>query len=1150
MTLLHLTRPGLRDLLVSVIVGTGLVACGGDSTGGTTTTTTATDTSVATDSSVTTDSATATETTITETTVTETTVTETAVTETTVTETTVTDTEPGDTTPCEGEAGCACDEDSPCDGELVCHDGACAECEDGWLGCACDDDTCESGAVCDDGDCVACAEGTDGCPCRPLGATGGVCDGDLVCLAERCVDDACSLGGAGCPCRADGGCDGGADCKAGICLGCEPGTAGCACDAGSCDQGQVCAPSNTCIAATSTCDTAVSGSVGQTCASQNKVCTTNPTTGVGSCGGCAQGFVLDGAACRPARTCADIGCTGANEVCTPAAGNADATCACAPNHIPDGDACRLAATCVSLDCAGQNRTCVTTGPEAVCTTCLGGYVDVGGACSADCTTLGCAAAGKTCQTPTGGAPSCGGCLAGWVPNASGGCVDLVTCSELTCTGVCVEANGSTGTNATCQSGNDCPDHTAKLPNGSCLACQHCDGVSNAAGATGTNYPNVGANDICVCHTEADYFINSGSFNAVEPCDADGDGWVRRTFFDMRNSSDPLVREQATCNVRKIDRFLLVPDELGGKPQVVLISDLGLTDGVVTEGGTQIVELFENDFTDDPARLTQLHSGSANTATNLRAYGELHNNAAPILQLVNGVIGTITRPALRRFLPSELNPLTKFCNGANDDYNRNGLRDVTEWALSSPSIADLWMTPFVRMSYFGELHRGFYVPPGGNAAYPAGCQAVRWNGSAWIDTPCVGSVYGTYIVQEKDRSLGAPAPVRLELTDSVSEPLSAQASYGVPSEADLSDANYWRECRRNRDVNFDGDLGPENTPTIMPGRRNADFARFNCPGNATKKGPCFEATSYLHTTHLTTPFDGRRPAGPRVNPPPSQTVFAGMNHHSQFRCMLPTTESPTSGNFDKSRHISVSDLGNYHLLQCGLNGDQATARELAPDGSTVNPRDPDIKCIVDATPTPSAANKDVDYYKWVVSRFIPYDHQEILDENGAVIASYPDYERGCIDEAIEWPFLCNGFDLNPFVNRASPTSDEDNFGHIECGCSGSGGPNCEIGCGGTPHEQIDPPYSPVTRAGYWLCGEFSLVTPVYDPADFAGTNPQDLPAGLMSVEMPHPDPSMGGVTGTLTLRGQVALDAFISPDTRSCASLVLSNGTSGDVCVTP
>ncbi|MCC6620919.1 MAG: hypothetical protein IT385_06675 [Deltaproteobacteria bacterium] len=1129
--------PGGRGLLVAALF---LIGCGGDSgtTGNTTTSATDTSTTATTDSSVTTDSATATETTETDTVTTETSVTETTVTE-TADDTTPTDTEPGDTTPCEGEVGCACDQESPCDGELVCHDGECAACQDGWAGCDCEapDETCESGAVCDDGACVACADGSDGCPCRPLGSAGGVCDGDLVCLADRCVDDACALGAPGCPCGAGGACDGGGECKAGICLACDPGSAGCACDGGACDQGNVCAPSNTCIAATSTCDTAVTGSVGQTCQGQNKVCTTNPTTGLGSCGGCASGYVLEGANCRAVKDCAAIGCTGSGEVCTAATANADATCACDAGYTAQGDGCRLLATCASLGCSGLNKACATppAGQDAVCGACLGGYVDVSGTCQPDCATLGCATQGRTCNTPANTAPSCGGCLSGWLPNDAGTCIDVQTCSETTCqTGTCVEADPDTNTNAYCDTGTGCPDKHAQQTSGACVACVNCDGVSDPAGATGEYYPSAGAAGTCVCKTTSDFYIGTAQGNPILPCDADGDGWVRRSFVTSRDSVDPLVKAEATCATRKIDRFLLVPDEPGGKPQVVLVSDLGLTVGVETDGANQFIELFEPDALDDDTVLTSAHTSTGFTAghTMLRAYGELKNGTL----LVGGQIESMTRPARRRFVASELNPMTKFCHEELDDYNWNNIADAVEWHASPVSPTLAWMTPFVKMSYFGELHRGLFVPAGGNATYPAACQAVRWNGTAFVTTSCVGASYGAYVIREKDRSLGAAAPVALELSEAVNEPLSEDASYGVPAEADYTDASYWRECRRNRAASYDSTLPPDTTTTVRPGHRNFDFARFNCPDAA--KGSCFVSDPFMQAQDMSVAFDGRKPVGPRVVELPDRTIFAGMNHHSQFRCMQPRTT--VTAEHDASRQILVSDLDpdDYHLLECGLSS-SASDRDAPPDGSAVNPRDPAIDCRVDASPTPGDANGDTTHYKWVVTRFQPYTRSSV---DGSL-----SYTRGCIDESVEWPFLCEGFDLNPFINRASPSSDEDNFGHIECGCTGSGGRNCEVGCGTTPFEQIDPPYSPVSRQGYWMCGDFSLATPVYDPAAYASTPPDQLPAGLMSFEAPHPTT---GTTGTWTVRSQIGLDAVMNGGTKTCASLTLPNGAVGDICVTP
>ncbi|MFO0749969.1 MAG: hypothetical protein U1F43_30515 [Myxococcota bacterium] len=900
----------------------------------------------------------------------------------------------------------------------------------------------------------------------------------------------------------------------------------------TCGASLVCAPNGSCIAATTTCDSGVSGSVGQTCAAQHRACVADPSLGTGSCAGCAAGFVDEGGTCRAVKTCGDLTCTGTGQTCVAAGANSDAFCGCAAAYLPDGSGgCRLRVTCAALGCATSGRTCSdNAGADSVCGACLATHVDVGGTCYPSCTTLGCAAAGKTCSTS--GIPACGACLGGWLPNSSGTCVDVVTCSEISCpVGVCVEGNADSHSNATCDTEGSCSATQVRQPGGQCVTCTDCDGIDDPAGSTGDHYSSPAGDGTCVCKTQPAWFVSSLSGHPVLPCDADGDGWVRRSAYDAKGSPFPEVQAEATCDVRKIDRFLLMPDEPGGKPVVVMVDDLGTDSGVESDGLNHYVELYEPDVLDDDARVAQAHVAGSSVENHLRLQP----------------YGLVQQTPTRRFVASELNPLTKYCNHQDDDYNWDFVSDATEWYRSVPVPPPggnlTWMTPFVRMSYFGELNRGYYVPPGGNATIPSTCQAVRWVGAAWTAKPCVGlagSGYGAWVVQEKRRVAGAPDTLRLELASAVSEPTSATAGYGVSH--DLRDASYWRSCRRNRPATFDASLPPDtspSTPTI--GARNLDFARFSCPDRT--RGACYSSDPLMRPNDVSVPYDGRLPAGPRVNALADRVSFAGMNHPSQFRCMRPVPQ-PTQV-ADPSDQIAANALqtpdhldARFQLVECGLSAN-ASLRDAPPDGSSVNPRDPAIECRLDNVPVAPASQG---YFQWVVTRHATYAR----DAEGT-----PAYALGCIDEAVEWPFLCDGFHRDPFLNRATPTADATNFGHLQCGCGQSGGAACEVGCptADAVHAQTSPPYDPTSRAGYWLCGEAGIMTPEYDPATYAGMAPGDLPPGLMTVTAPSPDGS--GTSGVWSLRVETRSTQPVLPGTtRACATLTTEIGTTGTVCVSP
>ncbi len=144
-----------------------------------------------------------------------------------------------------GTEGCACGVGSRCvrgsDGEpLTCTEGVCTSpsCPAGEAGCVCIDGmTCAEGNRCASGFCVpdGCEPASDGCECLS-----GTCDVGLHCReGALCVDDDGYEGG---PCLESGRCNPGARCDTtlDVCVYCELGSEGCACDEGACNTGLAC----------------------------------------------------------------------------------------------------------------------------------------------------------------------------------------------------------------------------------------------------------------------------------------------------------------------------------------------------------------------------------------------------------------------------------------------------------------------------------------------------------------------------------------------------------------------------------------------------------------------------------------------------------------------------------------------------------------------------------------------------------------------------------------------------------------------------------------------------------------------------------------------------------------------------------------------
>lgn len=153
-----------------------------------------------------------------------------------------------DAGPCEaGTEGCGCAAQDRCStnarGEqLVCQGGLCEamSCSAGNVGCVCrGGGLCnDSNSTCTGGFCVAagCAPGQSGCTCLA-----GGCDLGLTCVEGKvCVDSKGYEGGA---CLDSAHCYRGNRCDSstGLCIHCDPGTAGCSCNASNaCNAGLAC----------------------------------------------------------------------------------------------------------------------------------------------------------------------------------------------------------------------------------------------------------------------------------------------------------------------------------------------------------------------------------------------------------------------------------------------------------------------------------------------------------------------------------------------------------------------------------------------------------------------------------------------------------------------------------------------------------------------------------------------------------------------------------------------------------------------------------------------------------------------------------------------------------------------------------------------
>lgn len=497
-------------------------------------------------------------------------------------------------------------------------------------------------------------------------------------------------------------------------------------------------------------------------------------------GACAGDLVCDGDSCRAAISCADAGCV-ANQLCTEAAGGNDAVClqecetgfvwnatagACdaLPGNCLDGDPASIKPVCDAED-----RECVEGGGTASCGACKSGYVEVGGVCekAADCASLDCGGTLNRECDGTANPPLCTTCLPDFIedpPNAA--CRALVTCADLTCAD-CVEHTAAADAYCpvadVCAAPPSCPSGEAWQQlgaTGQCLACPAC--AANAA-QTGNLYPVISEEGSCVCETNDGYFFSDAS-DGVEPCDEDADGWTRITARQALRSTDCAVANNARCQLRTIDRFVLHADE-GVSFDVPLADDLFTKDLPEITGNGGLLDLYET---------------VANDTYSARGPAPL---TPPFEPYANGDLDPSVYPT-RAVAANEVNSLTKGCTVSSlstkldEDFNDNGEADITEWqGMSALTVTPEWQKPFVHFSFFIELHDSWYEGPEGGT----------------------GGV-GAYHIREKSRAAG-----------------------GVPFRYGAGQGSYWTACYRRQDSSYavDGSGGPSDAAP----NRGMDFARF-------------------------------------------------------------------------------------------------------------------------------------------------------------------------------------------------------------------------------------------------------------------------------------------------------------------------------------
>ena len=273
----------------------------------------------------------------------------------------------------------------------------------------------------------------------------------------------------------------------------------------ACLEGQIRMPSGECY--TSPCWADPVGGLGAQCAAQHRQCDEDEKGG--RCGDCYSEYVWDDSllACRSPLPCDTLDCAVSHRRCIES--SKDAYCAeCLDGYDEhDGECVRIncqpgAVGSILDQCSGQSRFCVDhdEGEPPACEECWEGFAEREGVCSRvkDCLTAQCGVANKTCIPAAGTVDAdCGACLPGYtqsgfncVADQGATCADIAYACENQLHRECVERSP-----AVC---GDCLEgyvDVAKL--GGCVKKVACDSAAcSALGRTCTLDGSPGCGD-CV-----------------------------------------------------------------------------------------------------------------------------------------------------------------------------------------------------------------------------------------------------------------------------------------------------------------------------------------------------------------------------------------------------------------------------------------------------------------------------------------------------------------------------------------------------------------------------------------------------------------------------------------------------------------------------
>lgn len=547
---------------------------------------------------------------------------------------------------------------------------------------------------------------------------------------------------------------------------------------------------------------------------------------------CKEGFRDQDGECLEILDCQRMRCNNKNRVCIQSSPFEDATCGrCLGGYHDYGEGCKEitytvcdpepAEGSIVNECSEEHRTCIPgiNGARSVCGACFPGYQLVDGRCliENDCAMLNCGDLHRSCDSVLKTDHKiCGGCLGGFQQGSDGcqckkgtildwktGVCELIkSCDDLECSdGMnCIDATETTHAYCSrCEAGEAWDGDS----------CKQCSITCNGDGETGNIFP-ITSGVHCICETKPGYF-NSESTHVTIACDEDQDGWVTekaRLAIDAAVGSADY--QNAKCNLKKIDRFMLVNEH--GQKRTISISSL-------TGGTLHEIALYEAESRDSQVNLEKDYVSSSKTFA--PAYGVASENGERLY-----------------FKAEQLNMLTKAVPAGSNmgqvdqaDYNANGVPDIQErpWDTTKiSSVADI----FMNLSYFMELYRGGYSkdPDQQYGAYVIKEMSRSANGFPEMSIPLTlksGNDYWRQCYRKRDRFFNDSSGTGLDF---------ARFHYSGCQIGDLDSwcgMNHHSQFKPLQVVEIEDPLNPY---TITPKRLKRDYMVNICSSKSELYGP--------------------------------------------------------------------------------------------------------------------------------------------------------------------------------------------------------------------------------------------------------------------------------------------------------------------------